>query len=426
LQWLVFFSSVAGRYGNRGQSDYAAANEILNCLAWQLDRQWPTTRVVAINWGPWDTKGMASTEVKRQFRERGVIPISLAAGRRFFSAELSYGDKGTAEVIAGEAPWETHETEAGRLLFHPISPSFPFISCLPQLQPDSRVTLEHVFSLEGDPYLQDHCLDGKAVLPATGALEWIAEFTQAGWPDWQVCEILELRVLRGVAIAAGASRKVLLVARSSSHADATALQVTAEIVDPETQMPFYRALVILRPEREREAAHSLQPVKLKLGKSLDPQVAYHEYLFHGERFQLISEIIAIDEQGIDAWVKPSQPSAWVRESSSRAVPPWLFDPGLLDTIPQMALVWSRLYQGSSALPSRLGRIIRYGSSPLTGRLRVAFRIIRSDPQAITYEASLFDEQGQIRFKLENLESTCSAALNRLNAQWRESLAEKES
>jgi hypothetical protein len=92
----------------------------------------------------------------------------------------------------------------------------------------------------------------------------------------------------------------------------------------------------------------------------------------------------------------------------------------------MALVWSRLYQGSSALPSRLGRIIRYGSSPLTGRLRVAFRIIRSDPQAITYEASLFDEQGQIRFKLENLESTCSAALNRLNAQWRESLAEKES
>jgi hypothetical protein len=93
----------------------------------------------------------------------------------------------------------------------------------------------------------------------------------------------------------------------------------------------------------------------------------------------------------------------------------------MDTIPQMALVWSRLYQDSSALPSKLGRIIRYGSSPLTGRLRVAFRVVRSDAQMIVYEASVFDEQGQVRFYLENLESTCSAALNRLNVQWRESL-----
>ena len=419
LKWLVFFSSVAGRYGNRGQSDYASANEILNRLAWQLDQRWLNTRVVAINWGPWDTKGMASEEVKRQFRERGVIPISLVGGRRFFLEELSYGDKGTAEVIAGEAPWETHEAEAGKLALLPANRPFPFISTVPQLQPDSKVTLEHIFSLEADPYLEDHCLDGKAVLPATGALEWIAEFIQAAWPDWQVCEILDLMVLRGVSMAVEGSRKVLFVARSSSHADATTLQVTAEILDPETRMPLYRALVILRPEIE--APPSLHPVKLKSGRSLDPQFAYLEYLFHGKRFQLMSEIVAVDEQGIDAWVKPSQPSAWVRQDSSTAVPPWLFDPGFMDTIPQMALVWSRLYQDSSALPSKLGRIIRYGSSPLTGRLRVAFRVVRSDAQMIVYEASVFDEQGQVRFYLENLESTCSAALNRLNVQWRESL-----
>jgi NAD(P)-dependent dehydrogenase (short-subunit alcohol dehydrogenase family) len=419
LKWLVFFSSVAGRYGNRGQSDYASANEILNRLAWQLDQLWLNTRVVAINWGPWDTKGMASEEVKRQFRERGIIPIGLAAGRQFFWEELSYGDKGTAEVIAGEAPWENHEAEAGKLDLLPAGRSFPFISSIPQLQPDSKVTLEHIFSLEEDPYLEDHCLDGKAVLPATGALEWIAEFTQAAWPDWKVCEIVDLRVLRGVSMAVEGNRKVLLVARSSSHADASTLQVSAEIVDPETQIPFYRAHVILRPEIE--APPSLHPVKLKSSRSLDPQFAYLEYLFHGRRFQLMSEIIAVDEGGIDAWVNLSKPSAWVKEDVSTTVPPWLFDPGFLDTIPQMALVWSRLYQDSSALPSRFGRVIRYGNLPLTGRLRVAFRVVRSDPQMIVYEASVFDEQGQVRFYLENLESTCSAALNRLNVQWRQTL-----
>ena len=33
LSFLVFFSSISGRFGNRGQCDYAAANEVLNKLA---------------------------------------------------------------------------------------------------------------------------------------------------------------------------------------------------------------------------------------------------------------------------------------------------------------------------------------------------------------------------------------------------------
>jgi NAD(P)-dependent dehydrogenase (short-subunit alcohol dehydrogenase family) len=113
LKAIVLFSSVAGRCGNRGQSDYAAANEIMNRLAWQMDRHWQNTRVVAINWGPWDTTGMASEQVKRQFRERGIIPIPLPGGRQFFADELRYGRKGEVEVIAGEGPWESSEAEMG-------------------------------------------------------------------------------------------------------------------------------------------------------------------------------------------------------------------------------------------------------------------------------------------------------------------------
>lgn len=109
LKMIVLFSSVAGRCGNRGQSDYGAANEVMNRLAWQMDRVWQNTRVVAINWGPWDTAGMASDEVKRQFRERGIIPIPLDAGCQFFVEELRYGKKGETEVIAGEGPWEASD-----------------------------------------------------------------------------------------------------------------------------------------------------------------------------------------------------------------------------------------------------------------------------------------------------------------------------
>ena len=59
-----------GRFGNRGQADYAAASEILNKLAHELDRRWPA-RVVSIDWGPWLTTGMVSPALQEEFERSG-------------------------------------------------------------------------------------------------------------------------------------------------------------------------------------------------------------------------------------------------------------------------------------------------------------------------------------------------------------------
>lgn len=97
LQFLVFFSSVAGRFGNMGQIDYSAANEYLNKLADHLDRQWPG-RVVAVNWGPWDA-GMISDELRRLYRTRGVELIPVDEGARLLIEELQHGKQAPAEVV---------------------------------------------------------------------------------------------------------------------------------------------------------------------------------------------------------------------------------------------------------------------------------------------------------------------------------------
>jgi NAD(P)-dependent dehydrogenase (short-subunit alcohol dehydrogenase family) len=101
LKFCVFFASVAGRFGNRGQSDYAAANEVLSKLAVQLDRRWPG-RVVSIAWGPWSSIGMVS-ELEQHLGQRGLQMIPPDVGRRFFDEELRLGRKGECEiVIAGD------------------------------------------------------------------------------------------------------------------------------------------------------------------------------------------------------------------------------------------------------------------------------------------------------------------------------------
>ena len=102
LRFLVFFSSVSARFGNRGQGDYAAANEVLNKLARTLDQQWPS-RVVAINWGPWDGSGMVSEALRRQFARRGVELIPPEIGCETLLEELRFGRQGEAEVLIAGA-----------------------------------------------------------------------------------------------------------------------------------------------------------------------------------------------------------------------------------------------------------------------------------------------------------------------------------
>jgi NAD(P)-dependent dehydrogenase (short-subunit alcohol dehydrogenase family) len=111
LKFLVFFTSVAGRFGNRGQSDYGVANEILSKLALDLDRRWPS-RVVAISWGPWDKEGMVTAEIKRQFSERGIVAIPPTLGSQACVREIELGLKGEAEVVWGQGPWEQQTRDA--------------------------------------------------------------------------------------------------------------------------------------------------------------------------------------------------------------------------------------------------------------------------------------------------------------------------
>ncbi len=69
LKFTVIFSSIAGRFGNVGQSDYAAANEILNKLAHWLDRR-SKGRVLSVIWGPWSGVGMVS-QLEQHLGRRG-------------------------------------------------------------------------------------------------------------------------------------------------------------------------------------------------------------------------------------------------------------------------------------------------------------------------------------------------------------------
>jgi NAD(P)-dependent dehydrogenase (short-subunit alcohol dehydrogenase family) len=97
VKFFALFSSITSRYGNRGQADYAAANEILSKLACDLDRRWPG-RVVSIAWGPWAEVGMVA-ELEKHLVARGLKLIDPAVGAALAVDEIVFGPKGQPEVL---------------------------------------------------------------------------------------------------------------------------------------------------------------------------------------------------------------------------------------------------------------------------------------------------------------------------------------
>ena len=99
LKFILLFSSVAARYGNVGQADYSAANEVLNKAAQCLKKQHPQSKVTSINWGPWDA-GMVTKSLSKLYSTQGIGLIPVPVGIQLGIAELCKNETNTnTEVL---------------------------------------------------------------------------------------------------------------------------------------------------------------------------------------------------------------------------------------------------------------------------------------------------------------------------------------
>ncbi|THA26464.1 SDR family NAD(P)-dependent oxidoreductase [Streptomyces sp. RKND-216] len=106
-RYAVLFGSIAGALGNRGQSDYAAANDALE----ELGRRWstPDRRGLTVHWGPWAAAetngGMVTPELMRSYVSRGIKLIDPEEGPLSLLRELAYGSPSAHAVVYTASGW---------------------------------------------------------------------------------------------------------------------------------------------------------------------------------------------------------------------------------------------------------------------------------------------------------------------------------
>ncbi|MDG1525001.1 MAG: SDR family NAD(P)-dependent oxidoreductase, partial [Candidatus Thalassarchaeaceae archaeon] len=102
LRVLCAFTSVAGRFGNGGQVDYAAANNILDAEMCRITHHESAPRAVAIAWSGWQDVGMATRgSLESVFMEAGIETIPVEIGVDIFVKEMLGGGK--RRVVAAGA-----------------------------------------------------------------------------------------------------------------------------------------------------------------------------------------------------------------------------------------------------------------------------------------------------------------------------------
>ncbi|MFJ8135543.1 SDR family NAD(P)-dependent oxidoreductase [Streptomyces sp. NPDC096013] len=106
--FTVLFGSISAVLGNRGQVDYAAANDALESLG----ADWTARtghRALTVHWGPWAPTGghhgMVTPELGREYARRGISLIDPEEGTAALLRELAWGDESAGAVVYTASGW---------------------------------------------------------------------------------------------------------------------------------------------------------------------------------------------------------------------------------------------------------------------------------------------------------------------------------
>ncbi|QFQ95103.1 SDR family NAD(P)-dependent oxidoreductase [Streptomyces phaeolivaceus] len=426
LDLVCVFSSVAGRFGNTGQGDYAMANEVLAQVASTVAATRPDCLVKSLAWGPWDG-GMVGPELREHFREQGVALIPPDAGAQAFLRELR-DEPGRVRVTltAGDP-----STSLGA----PVAPA---------------TAGDLLLSARTHPYLLDHSVTATPVVPMALVAEWFLGAARAWRPDASGFVLRDLQVLSRIdlidfASGAGGGRAHGLSIRavpdtssddgaapstsgpgatapSTSGPGATAPSTSGpstsgpggsrdesrpggpgngsgprglvlELSDGSPR-PAYRATVDVLtdrplPGRTRRTPGHLDPPPAEEGH----EVYDGGVLFHGPAFHAITSVEGISATGAEARVRGVRDLDWPGAH-------WHSDPAALDAGLQLALKWAEHAYGAAFLPMGAREIRTPGHGPIGAGATCVVAVGEGSGELdVTCDIALLEEDGTVHSEL---------------------------
>ena len=383
LKALVLFSSSTGRFGRKGQVDYAVANEYLNKMAQQIKRSHPNIRVVSVNWGPWDG-GMVTPALRKLFYSEGIATIGLEAGADYLVDELeAVGDQPVEIVILGSTEPDVEKNSA-----------------------------RHSFlvSVQNHPVLADHVMNGRAVVPAALMMEWLVAAGMNKFPGLMCAGCENFRVFKGVTLSENEQVELQIVSTKQIRRGALLIS-TIELRTLGKQggldLLNARADIILTEELSVPSASKIS--KIATENNPAPTEIYSRTLFHGPALQGIKEIQGCSDVGITALIRSDVTPE--KFSAQRKGSQWMTQPFVIDCCFQIMIVWSSRQHGAPCLPSGWHSYRQYVNQFPTDGCQIRAAVRSFNGNQISADIEILDTHGKVIAEFEGYHATMAATLS---------------
>jgi len=259
---------------------------------------------------------MVTPSLKAHFDQMGVALLPLAEGASRFVDEL-LGSPDEVETIIGGALGEGALGAAS----------------------SAKISAEVTVGGSSHPYLRDHRVGGKPVVPVAMAIEWMSRAARAVRPEGAPLVLRDLKVLRGIKLDHFENGGDRLAVSCAPHGNGHPGDLAVELRG-QGGMLHYSASVDAKvasrplPERGPEPA---------LGSWKGDPVYDGHVLFHGPMFQVIRHVDGVSREGITGSLTGARERGWAGEG-------FRIDPAAVDGALQFALLWSRDVLGGATLP----------------------------------------------------------------------------
>ena len=400
----VAFSSIAGRFGNVGQTDYSSANDLLCKVTSSFRTTRPKTRGIAIDWTAWAGIGMAARgSIPKVMEMAGIDMLQPDAGIPIIRRELTTGTLKGEVVIAQRLGVLLKEfdptgglntsTPQSTTLAGPVSGKIASASLF------AGFTTETTLDPSAQPFLYDHKIDGTAVLPGVMGIETFAEAATALLPESRVQSIENVSFLAPFKFYRNEPRALRIETQirptnEGLFADCRLIGIRSLPNQAEPQATTHFSAQVRLSDTaapEESVATTFRPE----GSSIDAADIYSLY-FHGPAYQVIEK----------AWWNGNQVIAQFAENLpvNHQPPelPTIAAPRLIELCFQAAGLWEMGTLGRMGLPFQI-RTVRVLRDPnlATGKL---YALVTPDPRSQTFDAQVLDAQGNCYLRLSGYQT----------------------
>ncbi len=394
---VVAFSSIAGRFGNGGQTDYSAANDLLCKSVSGLRTARPGTRGLAIDWTAWGGIGMATRgSIPKMMEAAGIDMLSPESGIPVVRREIASAGGPSEVVIAGAlGAMLTERDPTGGLDADGLSAAVhgPMIGRVIGMSQADGLVVETELDPARQPFLFDHQIDGTPVLPGVMGVEAFAELARLLFPGHAIDAIEDVQFLAPFKFYRAQPRTVRLQARFDRDREAIVADCAlfGSRVLPGQDEPqvteHFTARVRLSPVAERASETAAIPASS--GSMAGASDIYRIY-FHGPAYQVIG----------NAWIDGGQV---VTGRMAGALPPnhepielpLAAAPRHVEACFQTAGLHELATAGTLGLPLAVSRIRTLATPPAEG----CHILVRPRPDG-GYDADVVDDAGNVCVQLE--------------------------